>query len=91
MKRAPSARSPRVYHSPGLTLRLAPSSCSRPAGNDAIEADIILERVGPRHVVIIGILQPYGHAAGLVDLARQREPALSPMQDKTKSERARED
>src|SRR5262245_53140212 len=40
--------------------------------HDAIEAHVVLERIGARDVVVVGIGQPYGDAAGAVDLAGDR-------------------
>src|ERR1700704_304495 len=43
-----------------------------PAIDHAIEADIVLKRVGAGDVVIVGILKPHRNASGLIALARDR-------------------
>jgi hypothetical protein len=42
------------------------------AANDAVEADIVFQRVGADDIIIVGVLQPHHDAAGLIDLAADR-------------------
>ena len=53
----------------GSHLQIGPSQLFAATVDDAIEADVILERVGARHIIVVGICEPHRDAAGLIDLA----------------------
>src|ERR1019366_5700026 len=59
---------PLVRRDPGVHA----SELFAPAINHAIEANIVLERIGAYHIVVVGIAEPDGDAAGLVDLPAHR-------------------
>ena len=42
------------------------------AFDHAVEADVVLQRIGAHDIVVVGIGEPHGDAAGLVDLAGDR-------------------
>jgi hypothetical protein len=43
-----------------------------PALDHAVEADVVLQRIGAHHIVVVGIAEPDGDAAGLIDLPGHR-------------------
>src|SRR5258708_22304664 len=52
--------------------QIGPSQLFAAAVDDAIESDVILERVGAHHTVVVGIREPHRDAAGPIDLAADR-------------------
>src|ERR1035437_8782568 len=43
-----------------------------PALDHSIEANVVLERIGAHHIIVVGIAEPDGDAAGLIDLPVHR-------------------
>ena len=61
-----------MCHSPEATLTLALASCCAASLHDAIEADIVLQRIRAHEVVVVRRRDAHRDPARLIDLAGDR-------------------